>query len=232
MLEYGERPPGKGLYFCDNNPGMGIFTGYAASGAQLLLFQLGGGGYAGEETLLSPSPGMVAPLLWATANPKTLANAKNSIDFYSGGVLGGEETIDEAADALLRLVVVGDGLRDLFDPRLRGGGSLAGRRRRPRRRARHPGPEEAGTIPLSMPWLSPEWDAAGRLVAARWQMVTCSLPAVDDRNQGIHRHPRSQPVRALVQPAERTSRGQGGDRSGADGAGQPLQRQGCGLGSL
>ena len=38
VLEYGERPPRKGLYFCDNNPGMGIFTGYAASGAQLLPF--------------------------------------------------------------------------------------------------------------------------------------------------------------------------------------------------
>ena len=73
---------------------------------------------------------------------------------------------------------------------------------------------------------------ADRLVAARWQMVTCSLPAVGDRDQGIHRHPGAQPVRTLVQPAERTSRGIGGDRSGADGAGEPFQRQGSGLGSL
>ena len=105
VLKYSERPEGKGLYFFDNNPGMGIFTGYAASGAQLLLFQLGGGGFGGHEILLSSSPGMVAPLLWTTANPKTLAMAQNSIDFYSGTVLEGEDTIEEAGEKLLHLVL-------------------------------------------------------------------------------------------------------------------------------
>jgi len=105
VLRYSERPEGKGLYFFDNNPGMGIFTGYAASGAQLLLFQLGGGGLGGNEVLLSSSPGMVAPLLWTTANPRTLAMADNSIDFYSGTVLEGEDTIEEAGEKLLQLVI-------------------------------------------------------------------------------------------------------------------------------
>jgi len=105
VLKYSERPEGKGLYFFDNNPGMGIFTGYAASGAQLLLFQLGGGGFGGNEMLLSASPGMVAPLLWTTANPKTLAMAQNSIDFYSGTVLEGKDTIEEAGEKLLQLVL-------------------------------------------------------------------------------------------------------------------------------
>ena len=105
VLKYSERPEGKGLYFFDNNPGMGIFTGYAASGAQLLLFQLGGGGMGGNEILLSASPGMVAPLMWTTANPKTLAMAGNSIDFYSGTVLEGKDTIEEAGEKLLRMVL-------------------------------------------------------------------------------------------------------------------------------
>ena len=105
VLKYSERPEGKGLYFFDNNPGMGIFTGYAASGAQLLLFQLGGGGRGGNEVLLSASPGIVAPLLWTTANPKTLAMAQNSIDFYSGTVLEGKDTIEEAGEKLLQLVL-------------------------------------------------------------------------------------------------------------------------------
>ncbi len=105
VLKYGERPEGKGLYFCDNNPAMGIFTGYAASGAQLLLFQLGGGGFGGNDVILSTSPGMVAPLMWTTANPKTLAMAPTSIDFYSGTVLKGEDTIEEAGEKLLQLVL-------------------------------------------------------------------------------------------------------------------------------
>ena len=106
VLKYGERPPGKGLYFFDNNPGMGIYTGYAASGCQLLLFQLGGGGYRGRsDVLLATSPGIVSPLLWATANPHTLAMAPTCIDFYSGTVLEGTETVEEAGEKLLQMVV-------------------------------------------------------------------------------------------------------------------------------
>jgi altronate dehydratase large subunit len=108
VLAYGERPPGKGLYFVDNNPGMGIFTGYAAAGAQLVMFQFGGGGVGAKgdrEALLSTSPGIVAPMLWATANPNTLAMAENSIDFFSGPVLAGDETAAEAAERLLQLVL-------------------------------------------------------------------------------------------------------------------------------
>ena len=48
------------------------------------------------------------------------------------------------------LNMVGDALRDLLDPRLRGGGAHR-RGRHARRRARHEGAAEAGTIPLSRP---------------------------------------------------------------------------------
>jgi altronate dehydratase large subunit len=106
VLKYGERPPGKGLYFFDNNPAPGIFTGYAASGAQLLIFQLGGGGYAGRgDILLRTSPGIVAPLLWTTANPNTLAMAPTCIDFYSGTVLEGKDTIEGAGERLLKPIL-------------------------------------------------------------------------------------------------------------------------------
>jgi altronate dehydratase large subunit len=105
VLEYGERPPGKGLYFVDNWMSMGsIFAGYAASGAQLVIFQLGGGGFPGND-LLFTSTAVVSPLLWTTANPKTLAMADSSIDFYSGTILAGEETIEEAGERLLGSVL-------------------------------------------------------------------------------------------------------------------------------
>ena len=105
VLHYGETPPSRGLYFVDNWMSMGsIFAGYAASGAQLCIFQLGGGGWPGND-LLRTSTAVVAPLMWTTANPKTLAMARSSIDFYSGTVIEGEDTIEEAGEKLLKTVL-------------------------------------------------------------------------------------------------------------------------------
>ena len=105
VLKYAERPTRKGLYFVDNWMGhLSIFAGYAAAGANVVLFQLGGGGVAGR-TLLEGSPSVVAPFLWATANPKTYAAATDSIDFYSGTVIEGSETPEEAGERLYRTVV-------------------------------------------------------------------------------------------------------------------------------
>ena len=76
VLKYAERPTRKGLYFVDNWMGhLSIFAGYAAAGANVVLFQLGGGGVAGR-TLLEGSPSVVAPFLWASANPNTYATAE------------------------------------------------------------------------------------------------------------------------------------------------------------
>ncbi|MHB1415541.1 MAG: UxaA family hydrolase [Chloroflexota bacterium] len=103
-LMYAEHPRGKGLFFVDNWMNhLSIFTGYAAAGAQLTLFQLGGGGIP-ERTLLDPSPAVVAPLLWATANPNTYERCRDGIDFFSGTIIAGEETIEEAGERLLALV--------------------------------------------------------------------------------------------------------------------------------
>lgn len=105
VLKYGERPEGKGLYFVDNWMSTGsIFTGYAAAGAQLVIFQLGGGGWTGGD-LLPTSTAVVAPLMWTTANPKTLATVPTGIDFYSGTIIEGKDTIEEAGEKLLQKVL-------------------------------------------------------------------------------------------------------------------------------
>jgi len=105
VLQYSEQPPGKGLYFVDNwMSSTSIFAGYAASGAQLVIFQLGGGGLSGED-LLYTSTAVVSPLMWTTANPMTLAMAPTSLDFYSGTVIEGKETIEEAGEKLLQTVL-------------------------------------------------------------------------------------------------------------------------------
>lgn len=104
VLQYAERPPGRGLYFVDNWMGsFSIFGGYAAAGANLVLFQLGGGGLSGRN-LLEGSPSVVAPFLWCTANPNTYAMSRENIDFYSGTVIEGKETPEEAGERLYRTV--------------------------------------------------------------------------------------------------------------------------------
>lgn len=104
VLRYAEAPPRKGLYFVDNwMTQLSIFVGYAAAGATLTIYQLGGGGFL-EDTLLSPSLGVVAPLLWTTANQNTYQAAGESIDFYSGTVIEGKESLEEAGERLCELV--------------------------------------------------------------------------------------------------------------------------------
>jgi altronate dehydratase large subunit len=105
VLQYAERPKAKGLYFVDNWMGaFSIFAGYAAAGCNLVLFQLGGGGLTGR-TLLEGAPSVVAPFLWCTANPKTYAMARDSIDFYSGTVIEGKEDPEQAGERLYRTVI-------------------------------------------------------------------------------------------------------------------------------
>jgi altronate dehydratase large subunit len=43
--------------------------------------------------------------MWTTANYKTLSMAASSIDFYSGTIIEGEETIEDAGARLLRMAV-------------------------------------------------------------------------------------------------------------------------------
>lgn len=105
VLAYGERPSAPGLYFVDNWMSRNsIFVGYAASGAQLTLFQYGGGGVRGTS-VLDPSTAVVAPLMWCSANPKTKEQTKGSLDYYSGTVIEGSETIEQAGERLVRQVL-------------------------------------------------------------------------------------------------------------------------------
>jgi altronate dehydratase large subunit len=105
VLQYGERPKGKGLYFVDCWMGSySIFAGYAAAGSNLVMFQLGGGGLAGRE-LMEGCPAIVAPFMWCTPNPKTYEMARDNIDYYSGTVITDGEDPQEAGERLYRTVI-------------------------------------------------------------------------------------------------------------------------------
>jgi altronate dehydratase large subunit len=105
VLQYGEPPKGKGLYFVDCWMGSySIFAGYAAAGSNLVMFQLGGGGLSGRD-LMEGCPSIVAPFLWCTANPNTFKMAQDNIDFYSGTVITDGEDPQEAGERLYRTVI-------------------------------------------------------------------------------------------------------------------------------
>jgi altronate dehydratase large subunit len=104
VLRYGESPPGNGLWYVDNSPmPLSIYPGYAAAGSQLTMWQLGGGGIP-NISVLPPSPATFVPLMWLTANERTEARCRGSIDFYSGTVIEGKESVEEAGERLVQLV--------------------------------------------------------------------------------------------------------------------------------
>ncbi len=103
VIQYAERMPGAGLYFMDAwMSSLSLPTGYAASGAQLFLYQMGGQGIPGREfPAPAVSSGVVIPIMYLTGNSHTFERAKDIIDFSSGTVLEDRETLDEAAERLL-----------------------------------------------------------------------------------------------------------------------------------
>lgn len=101
VLKYAERPKAKGLYFVDNWAARtSIFMGYAAAGAQIVLFQLGGGAYHMDGPLYNPATVKIAPLIWCSANPNTRKLGGWNLDFSSAPVIEGKELVEEAGDRL------------------------------------------------------------------------------------------------------------------------------------
>lgn len=105
VLDYAERPEGRGLYFMDNWAWtFSIFIGYAAAGAQIVLYQLGGGGLE-EDAVFYQTGSTVAPLIWCSANPRTQVLGGWNLDFYSGTVIEGKETVEEVGERLYATIL-------------------------------------------------------------------------------------------------------------------------------
>lgn len=106
VLQYAERPKEKGLYFVDNSPARtSIFMGYAAAGAQIVLFQLGGGAYHMDGPLYNPATVKIVPLIWCSANPRTQKLGGWNLDFSSAPVIEGKESIKEAGERLYTTIL-------------------------------------------------------------------------------------------------------------------------------
>jgi len=96
VLDYGQRPPGRGLYVMDT-PGQDAesITGMVAGGAQVILFSTGRG---------TPLGAPLAPTIKLTANPQTAVRMAEHVDLSAAAVLEGQSTVEEEGEKLWRLL--------------------------------------------------------------------------------------------------------------------------------
>jgi altronate dehydratase large subunit len=97
LLALAERPASPGLHLMDA-PAFSpeSLTGFAAAGAQLMMFTTGPG---------NSFVNAIAPTLKISGHSETPSRLPEQIDFDASAVLAGRETLDEAADRLLALLL-------------------------------------------------------------------------------------------------------------------------------
>lgn len=97
LLGLAEAPAKPGLHVMDG-PGFSpeSLTGFAAAGAQLMLFTTGPG---------NSFCNAIAPTLKLSGHPETARRLPEQIDFDASAVLAGAESLDEAADRLYALLL-------------------------------------------------------------------------------------------------------------------------------
>jgi len=92
VLEYGEVPPGTGLYVMDT-PGQDVesMSGLAAGGVQVMVFTTGRG---------TPTGNPIMPVIKVTANRRTAERMADNIDLDLSGVIEGALAIERAGERI------------------------------------------------------------------------------------------------------------------------------------
>lgn len=103
VLKYAQRQSGKGLYFVDSwMSSTSLFLGYAAAGANLVIFQMGGAALPPDPPMPAVATGLVAPIYYMTGNPYTYNRSRDEIDFDAGTIIEKTESIEKAGERLLQ----------------------------------------------------------------------------------------------------------------------------------
>ena len=102
VLGWGEAPPSPGLHMMDcpaNVPQ--LVLGWAAAGAQLLIFSVGGGLPARIPSLIASNLGAfpLMPIIKILSNPHDI-DMQDHFDIYCGTVLEGQETLEMAGSRI------------------------------------------------------------------------------------------------------------------------------------
>jgi altronate hydrolase len=97
VLNYTEQPAHPGLHLlCTPGNDVLATTGMAASGANVILFTTGLG---------TPTGNAITPTVKISTNTRLAERMPDIIDFNSGPIISGEETIPENGEALLEWIV-------------------------------------------------------------------------------------------------------------------------------
>jgi len=109
VLEYAEKPPGKGLFFMDGSAMTSeLISGEAAAGVHIHIYNVGGGvsssfrcppGWMGEIPIL--------PQIAVVSKPSKPQDnqEKEFFDIYADTTLEGSESIDQVADRLFQEII-------------------------------------------------------------------------------------------------------------------------------
>ena len=105
VLEYAERPQGKGLFFMDCSAWTShLFLGMAAAGAQISVFSLGGGLPASFRGIPGSVWLPIIPTLTVVSDPKVKQESEY-FDSYAGTIIEGEESVDHAGSCFFQELV-------------------------------------------------------------------------------------------------------------------------------
>ena len=113
VLEYGERPNGKGLYIMDstaNTPE--LIMGFISAGAQIMIFSMGGGLPAKLLAMPAYTGKAIIPILKVTGNPEGFEAVREYFDIYAGTIIEGRETIEEVGRRIFCLLYTSPSPRD------------------------------------------------------------------------------------------------------------------------
>ena len=109
VIEYAEKPPGKGLFFMDGSAMTSeLISGEAAAGINIHIYNVGGGisssfrcppGWTGEIPIL-PQISVVSN----QSKPRD-SQEKEFFDIYADTIIEGTESVDEVADQLFEEII-------------------------------------------------------------------------------------------------------------------------------
>ena len=105
VLEYAEKPQGKGLFFMDSTAWTSqLFLGMAAAGAQISIFSVGGGLPARFRSMPGAGKLPITPTIKVLSDP----NVKQELeyfDIYAGAIIEGEESVEQAGSRFFQELV-------------------------------------------------------------------------------------------------------------------------------
>jgi altronate dehydratase large subunit len=104
VIRYAEQPKEQGLFFMDSwMSSTTLFLGYAASGATVGIFQMGGACLPDHPVVPAVATGIITPIMYVTGNPQTFR--KGEMDFNAGVVIEDDEEIKDVGGSLMKKVI-------------------------------------------------------------------------------------------------------------------------------